>query len=68
MVDKTELTGTYNISLTCTPDRLVRDSEPEAGDISLFLALQDQLGLRLEQRKVVMEIYLVDHVEKPSGN
>jgi uncharacterized protein (TIGR03435 family) len=47
---------------------LVRDSEPEAGDISLFLALQDQLGLRLEQRKVVMEIYLVDHVEKPSGN
>jgi len=35
---------------------------------SLFAALEQQLGFRLESRKGPVETYVIDHVERPSGN
>ncbi|HWB95086.1 MAG TPA: TIGR03435 family protein, partial [Bryobacteraceae bacterium] len=35
---------------------------------SLFTALQEQLGLKLEAAKAPVEIFFIDHAEKPSGN
>jgi uncharacterized protein (TIGR03435 family) len=67
--DKTGLTGTYDIKLTYTPDiRSNRESEPDPTDISIFMAVQEQLGLKLDPQKAMMEMLIVDHVEKPSGN
>jgi uncharacterized protein (TIGR03435 family) len=34
----------------------------------LFTALTEQLGLRLETRKVPVEILVIDHMERPSDN
>jgi uncharacterized protein (TIGR03435 family) len=69
VVDKTGLTGTYNIKLTCTPGYITnRESGPGLSDISVFQALEEQLGLKLEARKEPVEILVIDHVEKPSGN
>jgi bla regulator protein blaR1 len=39
-----------------------------AGAVSLFTALQEQLGLKLEPRKLPVEILVIDHVERPSEN
>jgi len=63
VLDKTGLDGYYDIVLNYAPD----DSQPDAGP-SLFQALQDQLGLKLEPKKGPVEVLVIDHVERPSGN
>lgn len=68
VVDKTRLTGTYDIKLIYTPDTSSNRAESNADDISILAALQDQLGLKLEPQKAMIPILVIDHVEKPSGN
>lgn len=66
VIDKTGLTGGYDIDLTWTPD----DAPAGDGDTgpSIFTALQEQLGLKLEAAKGPVETLVVDHVEMPSEN
>jgi len=67
VIDKTGLTGTYDIKLEATPSfRINRDPDP--ADISAFDAVQQQLGLKLEAQKAMIDVLVVDHVEKPTGN
>lgn len=69
VLDKTGLTGTYDVKLTYTPDRKSnRESEPDPNDISIFTAVQEQLGLKLEAQKAMVHILIVDYIEKPSAN
>ena len=69
VVDETRMQGVYNVTLKYAPDRgesgkLSTDAGP-----SIFTALEEQLGLKLEARKVPVELLVVDHCEKiPSGN
>ena len=65
VVDKTEIAGKYDIALTWTPDELQGASD--AGP-SIFAAIHEQLGLKLESAKGPVDIIVVDHVEKPSEN
>ena len=69
VVDQTGLAGTFDIKLTYKP-AYVRSSSPELdlNDISIFTAVQDQLGLKLEPTKATIQMLVVDHVEKPSEN
>ena len=74
--DKTGIAGRYDFSLKWTRDA----SEPGADDgqatyparsgavPSLFTALQEQLGLKLEPQKAPMEILVIDHVARPAEN
>ena len=67
VIDKTGLTGTYDIKFEATPEfRINRDSD--ADRISVFTAVQEQLGLKLEPQKAQVEVLVVDHIEKPSEN
>lgn len=67
VVNETGLTGKYDIKVEATmPLRMARDPQPD--DLSFFTAIQDQLGLKLEDRKRPMEILVVDRMEKPAGN
>lgn len=56
--DETALTGSYDFKL----------SWDEVAGPSLVTALQEQLGLRLEAKKVPVSIFVVDSAEKPGGN
>lgn len=67
VVDKTGLKGKYDIVLTWSPD----DGSTAAADSSapsLFTALQEQLGLKLQPSKAPLETLVVDHVEPPTEN
>jgi uncharacterized protein (TIGR03435 family) len=68
VVDRSGITGTFDIELTYTPETRANLAAPDPDDIRIFSALQDQLGLRLEPQKAMIEMMVVDHVEKPSGN
>jgi len=67
ILDKTGLKRLYDIRLEATPMYRI-DDNPNAGDITVFSAVQDQLGLRLESQRGSVEVLIVDHIEKPSKN
>jgi uncharacterized protein (TIGR03435 family) len=71
VLDKTGLAGKYNIRLEWTPDETAPSSEPEIASrpgASLFSAVEQQLGLKLEARKGPVEILVIESAEKPSRN
>jgi uncharacterized protein (TIGR03435 family) len=67
VLDKTGLTGTYDLKMEATPFFRINNN-PDPSDISIFVAIQDQLGLKLEPQKTMVEVLVVDHIEKPSEN
>ena len=62
VVDNTGLNGEFGVKLEWS-DGLADSSGP-----SLFTALQEQLGLRLESTKAPVEVIVIDQIEKPSEN
>jgi len=67
VVDKTWLTGMFDMRLTWTIDNLSASPADSAGP-SIRGALQEQLGLKLEAAKGLVDVLVVDHIEKPSAN
>lgn len=83
VIDKTGLTANYDFKLEYTRDDLVAgpglggggggDGAPpvpaaESSGPTLFTAVQEQLGLKLESAKGPVEIVVIDRAEKPSDN
>jgi uncharacterized protein (TIGR03435 family) len=78
--DKTGLAGKYNFSLNWTPDQGLGSGPmggapppppPPSGvepGPSIFTALQEQLGLKLQPSTGTFDVVVVDHVERPSEN
>ncbi len=68
--DMTGLSGNFEFNLTWTPeDKLLGGSDntsaaPDERPPSIFTALQEQLGLKLEPRKFPIQVVVVDHVER----
>jgi uncharacterized protein (TIGR03435 family) len=74
VVDATGLQGGYDFALAWTPERVGRgvvegrEAAPDPDGPSIFTALQQQLGLKLESQKGQVEFLTVEHVEKPTEN
>jgi uncharacterized protein (TIGR03435 family) len=78
VVDETQLSGNYefklhydqsSVGLPFSGPRQESDATaPDATEPSIFTAVQEQLGLRLESTKGPVEVLVIDHVEKPSKN
>jgi bla regulator protein blaR1 len=70
LVDQTGLNGDYTFKLQWEGQTLTAapSAGSESSSASLFTALQEQLGLKLESQKGPVEVLVIDHVEKPSEN
>jgi len=74
VVDKTGLTGRYDIALEFTPDSSQFNGHPpparqtESPAPGLFDAIQQQLGLKLSSDKALVDVWTVEKAEKPSEN
>jgi uncharacterized protein (TIGR03435 family) len=73
VIDKTGLTGKYDCTMKWSPrqTRLETSAEgaaPDPNAPTLFDALKDQLGLKLESGKGPVDVIVIDHIERPSGN
>jgi uncharacterized protein (TIGR03435 family) len=77
VVDQTGLTGNYDLDLQWTPDQLPQgrgDLPPGAPALpsidpngpSIFTAVQEQLGLKLESTKGPVSVVVIDRVEHPT--
>jgi uncharacterized protein (TIGR03435 family) len=81
VVDHTGLTGKFDFALKWTPDDSqfaqfrgsINPQPPAAGDNpdappSLYTAVQETLGLKIEAGKAMDDVIVIDHVEKPTPN
>ena len=68
VVDRTGVAGTFDIELTFAPNA------PPGGDLvnpeapSLFTALQEQLGLKLDAQREIVDVLVIDRIERPTQN
>ena len=79
VVDKTGLTGKYHFVLEWTPDvgagagsqgfgDGIPSPAPALGGPTIFTALQEQLGLKLDSQEGPVQLIVIDRAEKPSEN
>jgi uncharacterized protein (TIGR03435 family) len=83
VLDKTGLTGKYDFTLKWSPDESQMQAppggagppngpapigSPDSGAPTLLIAIQEQLGLKLESGKGPVVLIVIDHIEKPSEN
>jgi uncharacterized protein (TIGR03435 family) len=76
VLDKTELIGRFGVKLEWTPDegQFMPAGEgngvakPESSGGSIFTAIQQQLGLKLEAGKGRVDILMIDRAERPTEN
>ena len=78
VVDRTGLTGSFDIDLKWTPDQIPQEQPgppPPGGPPlvaidpngpSIFTAVQEQLGLKLESTKGPVDVVVIDRVEQPT--
>jgi uncharacterized protein (TIGR03435 family) len=72
VLDRTGLTGAFDANLTWTPDQMPQ-RPPGAPELpidpngpSLFTAVREQLGLKLDSQKGPVEILVIDRAEHPT--
>jgi uncharacterized protein (TIGR03435 family) len=65
VLDKTDYAGKFDIDLKWAPDGIVVGA-PELP--SLFTALEEELGLKLDSGKASIEVLVIDRIERPSEN
>lgn len=68
VIDQTGLKGRYELTLNWTEDDEPSTASNASGGPSLFTAIQEQLGLKLESTKGPVPILVIDHAERPSAN
>jgi uncharacterized protein (TIGR03435 family) len=81
VIDKTGVKGLYDFHLTWTPDATsggdligsTTPATPPSSDVdpsaaSIFTAIQEQLGLKLDSSKGPVPVTVIDNVEKPQKN
>jgi uncharacterized protein (TIGR03435 family) len=74
VIDKTGIAGPFNAKLQFAPEsapRQLSGAAPDGAastDPSIFTAVQEQLGLKLEAAQELVQVLVIDHAERPSAN
>jgi uncharacterized protein (TIGR03435 family) len=76
VIDKTGVAGRFDIHLEFAPDQVIPGLPPplpnapatDPAGPTIFTAIQEQLGLKLEPARGPVEILVIDSIERPSGN
>ena len=66
VVDRTNLLGNFDWKLEWTPAATIGDTSIDR--TSIFTAIQDQLGLKLESQREPLPVLVIDHIERPTPN
>jgi len=66
LIDQTGISGRHDFTLRYTSDE-AHATDPNAPP-GLFTAIQEQLGLKLDAVKAPADVFVIDHVERPSAN
>ena len=64
VIDRTGLEGTYDASLLWSPAQITADPD----QVSIFTAIQDQLGLSLVSQRAPIDTLVIDSISQPSPN
>lgn len=78
VIDATGLKGKYDFTLTFSSDGMAASGAPAPSEgvgilppsdvgITVFRAVEEQLGLKLEPRKITVNLFVIDHAEKTPG-
>jgi uncharacterized protein (TIGR03435 family) len=67
VVDQTGLAGKFDFTIRYTVDESRTSDDPNAPP-GIFTAVQEQLGLKFEPAKAPADVYVIDHIERPSPN
>ena len=70
LFDKTGLTGFYDVQTEGWAPMIVKLPNPDAdsSDRPTLFNIFEKLGLRMESQRAVIDMFVIDHVEKPSEN
>ena len=68
VVDQTDLAGVYDFALDYVRPRNFAERQDVTDGVSIFTALQEQMGLRLVPRRGLVEVVVIDSVERPTEN
>ncbi len=69
VLDNTGLTGKYDFKLSWAPENVAADTNStDTSGPSIFTAVSEQLGLKLEPQKGPVPTLIIDHIEAPSSN
>ena len=77
VLNRTGITGFFDIDLNWTPDQMPRGDPPpgapplppiDPNGPSIFTAIQEQLGLKLESTTGPVDVLVIDHAERPTEN
>jgi bla regulator protein blaR1 len=77
VIDETGLKGTYDFTLSWTPDAPPPGPGPSGNDAptatggdgpTIFTAVQEQLGLKLDSKKAPVNLFVIDRLDRPEAN
>ena len=70
VVNRTGLTGSFRVSLTFEPVAIpgLSTTAPSGDPPSVFTAVREQLGLRLDPSRIERDVLVIDHIERPTEN
>jgi len=70
VLDRTDLAGEFDVDLKWTPDLSTPGNNPAPpdGGPSIFTAIEEQLGLKLESGRAPIDVLVIDHIDHASDN
>jgi uncharacterized protein (TIGR03435 family) len=68
VVDDTGIQGVFDFKLRWTPDQTAEVPVTDPQGASIFAALKEQYGLKVESRKGPVRVLVIDHIDRPSEN